>query len=627
MSINFFNDQFSAAKNHHNTEGLKERYDLIARILNAKTNNEGLEEYQQILDNEFLEFASGVDSLKEKEIALLMLQEIQKELQLVASYPSLFQKTIVAVGGGFSAGKSTFLNNLLGLKLKLPEDMNPTTAIPTYCLKGKKEVLMGFSQNGGMVELPHLKFDHQFLESLGFNLKEIMPFMLLSTPSAPFEFLCFIDTPGFNSAKQGYTDGDKQASKESLKHAKRILWFISCKSGEIHKNDLEYLQELYKESKQVFIVLSRADGCTKSQLEEVAKKIRETLKDNGIEFLGICAYSATRYQEIKEFSEKSPVFDSLEKFLMKLNQRSEKQNEILGYLYEVHRMYEKAINQDANKFKRYQKTLHSVKLDLMQKGFDDFKDATFNKIHSLKKEFSEQEESKRENLAQLNGVIDLFKESIDKVFDRVSTFTWEKYKEQNEDEENDEANYREFEEIKKMALYFRDRALFYLDWLELSEGEIQREEERTDYFNDFLQLHYSLENLQTLREFKEKENEDYQESLNDEKLQNDLREWRDLKNTPEEINRREFEEIKEMVLYFRDWCMFRLDWYDLSQEEIQECRDWMDEDNELIQLDYSLANLSILKEYKETNEEYYQESLNNEELQNDLREWRRTKRR
>ncbi len=223
-------------------------------------------------------------------------------------------------------------------------------------------------------------------------------------------------------------------------------------------------------------------------------------------------------------------------------------------------------------------------------------------------------------------MINSFKESIDKVFDRVSAFTWEKYKEQNEDEENDEANYREFEEIKKMALYFRDRALFYLDWLELSEGEIQREEERTDYFNDFLQLHYSLENLQTLREFKEKENEDYQESLNDEKLQNDLREWRDLKNTPEEINRREFEEIKEMVLYFRDWCMFRLDWYDLSQEEIQECRDWMDEDNELIQLDYSLANLSILKEYKETNEEYYQESLNNEELQNNLREWRRTKR-
>ncbi|EJB41247.1 hypothetical protein HPHPA4_1203 [Helicobacter pylori Hp A-4] len=445
MSINFFNDKFRAAKNHHNTEGLKERYDLIACILNAKTSNEGLEEYQSILDNEFLEFASGVDSLKEKEIALLMLQEIQKELQLVASYPSLFQKTIVAVGGGFSAGKSTFLNNLLGLKLKLPEDMNPTTAIPTYCLKGKREVLMGFSQNGGMVELPHLAFDHQFLKSLGFNLKEIMPFMLLSTPSAPFEFLCFIDTPGFNPANQGYTGGDKEVSKESLKHAKHILWLVSCERGGIESDDLEFLQELYEEGKQVFIVLSRADRRTKSQLEEVAKQIKETLRDHGIEFKGICAYSATRYQEYKEFSEKSPVFDSLEEFLIKLNQRSEKQNEILSVLYDVCLAYEKAIEKDANQFKRYQKALHSIKLDLLQKGFDDFNDDAFNKMESLKKEFSEQERSKRENLVQLNEVINLFKKSIDKVFDNsVSAFTFEKYKEQNDDEEDDEANYREF---------------------------------------------------------------------------------------------------------------------------------------------------------------------------------------
>ncbi|MGL2896945.1 dynamin family protein [Helicobacter pylori] len=525
MSVNFFNNR---AENHHNTEavGLEERYDLIARILNAKTSNEGLEEYQSILDNEFLDFASGVDSLKEKEIALLMLQEIQKELQLVASYPSLFQKTIVAVGGGFSAGKSTFLNNLLGLKLKLPEDMNPTTAIPTYCLKGQREVLMGFSQNGGMVELPNLAFDHQFLKSLGFNLKEIMPFMLLSAPSTPFEFLCFIDTPGYNPGNQGYTGGDKEVSKESLKHAKHILWLVSCESGGIESDDLESLQELYEEGKQVFIVLSRADRRAKSQLEEVAKQIKETLEDNGIEFLGICAYSATRYQEYKEFSEKNKVFDSLEKFFKKLNQRSEKQNEILGYLYEVHRMYEKTIQQDVSQFKRYQSELRSVKLDLMQKGFDDFNDATFNKIHSLKKEFAEQERSKEENLARLNEVISLFKESVDKVFDRVSAFTWKKYKAENDDEEDDEANYREFEEIKKMVLYFRDRNLFYLDWLELSEEEIQREEERTDYFNDFLQLHYSLENLQTLREFKEEADNNYQESLNNEELQNDLREWR-----------------------------------------------------------------------------------------------------
>ncbi|WP_187839882.1 dynamin-like GTPase family protein [Helicobacter pylori] len=532
MSVNFFKGIFndnSRAENHHNTEGLKERYDLIARILNAKTSNEGLEEYQSVLDNEFLEFASGVDSLKEKEIALLTLQEIQKELQLVASYPSLFQKTIVAVGGGFSTGKSTFLNNLLGLKLKLPEDMNPTTAIPTYCLKGKREVLMGFSQNGGMVELPHLAFDHQFLKSLGFNLKEIMPFMLLSAPSVPFEFLCFIDTPGYNPGNQGYTGGDKEASKESLKHAKHILWLVSCECGDLHKDDLEFLRELYEEGKQVFIVLSRADRRTKSQLEVVAKQIKETLENNGIEFKGIGAYSATRYQEIKEFSEKSKVFDSLEEFLIKLNQRSEKQNEILESLYEVHQMYEKAIKQDANRFKRYQSELRSVKLDLMEKGFDDFNDKIFRRIEILEKEFSEQEQTKEEGLARLNGVINLFKGSIDKVFDRVSAFTWEKYKAENDDEEDDEANYREFEEIKKMVLFFRDLNLFYLDWYEWSEEDVQGQRENVDYLNELLQLHYSLENLQTLREFKEEADNNYQECLNDEELQNDLREWRRTK--------------------------------------------------------------------------------------------------
>ncbi|GAA7819134.1 hypothetical protein HpBT026_10780 [Helicobacter pylori] len=195
----------------------------------------------------------------------------------------------------------------------------------------------------------------------------------------------------------------------------------------------------------------------------------------------------------------------------------------------MHLAYEKAIKEDLSKFKRYQDALHSIKLDLMQKGFDDFSDASFNKIESLKKEFSEQERSKRENLVQLNQVINLFKKSIDKVFDRVSTFTWEKYKEENDDENDDEENYQEFEEIKKMVLYFRDRALFYLDWLNLSQEEIQKERESMDYNNELLQLDYSLKNLSRLKGYKERNNEVYQDSLNNEELQNDLQEWRRTK--------------------------------------------------------------------------------------------------
>lgn len=157
-------------------------------------------------------------------------------------------------------------------------------------------------------------------------------------------------------------------------------------------------------------------------------------------------------------------------------------------------------------------------------------------MESLKKEFSEKEESKRENLAQLNQVIYLFKESIDKVFDRVSAFTFEKYKEENDDEEDDEENYREFEEIKKMALFFRDLEIYRIDCYDYSQEEI---EENIDEHNEMRKLDYSLENLQRLREYRA---------------------------TNEEFYRREFEEIKKMVLYFRNRNMYGIDSWDLSQE-------------------------------------------------------------
>ncbi len=80
-----------------------------------------------------------------------------------------------------------------------------------------------------------------------------------------------------------------------------------------------------------------------------------------------------------------------------------------------------------------------------------------------------------------------------------------------------------------MVLFFMDLNLFYLDWYEWSEEDVQGQRENVDYLNELLQLHYSLENLQTLREFKEEADNNYQECLNDEKLQNDLREWRRTK--------------------------------------------------------------------------------------------------
>ncbi|MGL2721710.1 acyl carrier protein, partial [Helicobacter pylori] len=78
------------------------------------------------------------------------------------------------------------------------------------------------------------------------------------------------------------------------------------------------------------------------------------------------------------------------------------------------------------------------------------------------------------------------------------------------------------------------------------------ERENVDYHNELLQLDYSSENLSRLREFKEKEeeDEDYQESLNDEELQNDLQEWRRSKNQQNNnkaFNTNLFEDIQAVI--------------------------------------------------------------------------------
>ncbi|QQW98806.1 hypothetical protein HGK51_04695 [Helicobacter pylori] len=340
-------------------------------------------------------------------------------------------------------------------------------------------------------------------------------------------------------------------------------------------------------------------------LEEIAVQIKETLEDNGIEFLGISTYNVTRYQEIKEFSEKSLVFDSLEKFLTELNKKGEKQNEILSDLYDVLLEYERAIQQDADQFKRYQDALHSIKdalhsikLDLVEKkGGDDFNDAVFNRIESLKKEFSEQERSKRENLEQLNQVINLFKKS--KVFESVSAFTWEKYKEENDDEEDDEENYREFEEIKKMALFFRDLEMYRIDCYDYSQEEIQECREFIDYDNELLQLKFSFENLLTLRKYRATHEEGYQADLNNSGLQKDLQKWKS-KTTPMGKNVIKFREIKAMILECRDFyerCM-KDRRAELNPEAFSRCKKQMDECNDLLRLDYSSKNLKRLKQFK-----------------------------
>ncbi len=59
-----------------------------------------------------------------------------------------------------------------------------------------------------------------------------------------------------------------------------------------------------------------------------------------------------------------------------------------------------------------------------------------------------------------------------------------------------------------------------------------------------------------------------------------------------------------------------------SQEEFQKYRGFVNYNNELFKLKFSLENLLTLREYRATHEEIYQADLNNSGLQKDLLKWK-----
>jgi DNA polymerase sigma len=136
-------DALSIVQDKHNV--IQNKYHLVSSFLNTKPiRNEALNKFKHLLSHDFIEFADTESSLAEEATALLILQDVEARLEKITSFPSIYNKNIVAVGGGFSAGKSEFINSFfIDKEIKLPVGINPVTAIPTYITVGKTKSIKG----------------------------------------------------------------------------------------------------------------------------------------------------------------------------------------------------------------------------------------------------------------------------------------------------------------------------------------------------------------------------------------------------------------------------------------------------------------------------------------------------
>lgn len=222
-------------------------------------------------------------------------------------FNQLIGKKIVALGGGFSSGKSTFLNSFLGKTKILPTAINPSTSVPTYVINGEKEIAGAVNAFSAKIEMEISEVRavaHDFGEeeesSDGVTLGHLLRSIFVATPNQPYANIAFLDTPGYSKPdSENYSaKTDEKIARSQLNAGDYILWFISSESGTIVNDDLNFLDSLDKNIPK-WIILNKTDKVAGAEnLSAMRQKVKAALDGKGIVYEDILNYSCSHRNNV-----------------------------------------------------------------------------------------------------------------------------------------------------------------------------------------------------------------------------------------------------------------------------------------------------------------------------------------
>ena len=292
----------------HDRQLVQNRYDLVCTILNCeRADNPALWELKGWLTGDFIQDVQWLElPAKATAHALEQASAIAQHVELLADAPALRDKFLVAVAGGFSTGKSSFVSSFMSPAVAnlLPTGINPVTAIPTYVIPGKSLVIEGHTFKGAHMPLTTEAYGgltHDFISKMGFNVKEIMPYVVLQAPMSRLEHIAFIDMPGYNPAQSDVmgTASDQGIASAALIEADAVIWLLGLDSnGTLPSDDIKFLLEHADATKPLYVVLNKADLRPENDVRQIVQEIEQNLADTGIACEGISAYSATQRREL-----------------------------------------------------------------------------------------------------------------------------------------------------------------------------------------------------------------------------------------------------------------------------------------------------------------------------------------
>jgi len=282
-----------------------EALNLIAKLFSRHQKPKNVPMISKRLDKliykQYLSIAGSIHFKEDREIFhdLLVMQE---KIHLPETIHHILQKNVVAIAGGFSAGKSKFINSLIGTPI-LPENQTPTTAVATYITNGPFEI-RGITDRLSEVELEMEAFQaisHAFYQQHQVNLPDFINKMVVHVPSFDYKNITFIDTPGYTKA-DGFKDEsqtDRHIAKQQLQMADFLIWLVDIDNGTIKNEDLKFITELHF-NKPILIVFNQSDKKPKSFIDQTIEKAYEAIKNKG--FTNVYAITAYSSLDEKEYT-------------------------------------------------------------------------------------------------------------------------------------------------------------------------------------------------------------------------------------------------------------------------------------------------------------------------------------
>jgi len=169
----------------------------------------------------------------------------------------------VVVAGGFSSGKSTFLNGLLGIELLIMEDA-PASKMVVNIQYGPKEsyyLVSNPTKAGGERSRQMLSRDELREYQLG-KCQDTLPQdaeLEINLDHELLHSLTLIDTPGLKAVKG--TGGDTEGTMRAVtKKSDMLFWLLDARKGAIPEGDKSKLSDLAASAFHPVIILNMLDA-------------------------------------------------------------------------------------------------------------------------------------------------------------------------------------------------------------------------------------------------------------------------------------------------------------------------------------------------------------------------------